>query len=145
MLGVDMGDMRFEGFRRLVTFVKPGRIMVIWLYSVQRRLSNFFLNKLRIIVRPLPNNLLYALAFTLAIPDFILAKSLKMVARHWLRNFFPTHFRLYEKFPFRVSWADWFDRLGAPIRRYYTKPELDAWISHVNGGFWLEHYCECLY
>jgi SAM-dependent methyltransferase len=121
-----------QGFENIAALVKPGGLVVLWLYSAERRLSNFFLERLRSVVRPLPNRALHILTFLLAVPDFIVAKGLKSLPEDVFGRFIPTHCRLYADLPFRASWADWFDRLGAPIRHYYTKDELDSWIKHVG-------------
>jgi SAM-dependent methyltransferase len=121
-----------QGFAQLAAVVKPGGMIVLWLYSAQRRLSNFFLEQLRKVVRPLPNRALHGLSFLLAIPDFIVAKGLKLLPQNRYKRFIPTHFQLYADLPFSTSWADWFDRLGAPIRHYYTREELSAWLKHIG-------------
>jgi SAM-dependent methyltransferase len=121
-----------EGFVNIAALVKPGGMIVLWLYSAARQFSNAFVERLRRIVRPLPNRALHILTLLLAVPDFILAKALRSLPQDIFEGFIPTHFRLYADLPFRASWADWFDRLGAPIRHYYTKDELDSWIKHIG-------------
>ena len=126
----------FEGFVRLRRCVAPGGAMVIWLYSAKRRFSNALVEVLRRLVRRLPNDWLRLVALLLAVPDFWLSKSSAilriLLGEHLWRKVVPTHFRLYAGFPFRVCWADWFDRLGAPIRHYHTKEELENWISFAG-------------
>jgi hypothetical protein len=122
----------FQGFVRLAALVKPGGMMLLWLYSAQRRLSNLLLEQMRRVVRPLSNRMLHGLSFVFAIPDFIVAKGLKVLPKGRYAHLIPTHFRLYADLPFSTSWADWFDRLGAPIRHYYTREELGAWLKHIG-------------
>jgi SAM-dependent methyltransferase len=122
----------FRGFEKIAALVKPEGMVVLWLYSAQRRLSNFCLEQLRRAARPLPNRALHMLTFFLAVSDFIVAKSLRLLPQDGCGRVIPTHFRLYSNLPFRAAWADWFDRLGAPIRHYYTEDELNAWIKHIG-------------
>ena len=35
--------------------------------------------------------------------------------------------KLYARYPFHVCVADWFDRLAAPRRHYYTPEDLAGW------------------
>ena len=39
----------------------------------------------------------------------------------WLRRFGLPRLKLYGEYPFQVAYADWFDRLAAPIRFYYDR------------------------
>jgi SAM-dependent methyltransferase len=125
-----------RGFEAITALVKPGGLVVLWLYSAQRRVSNFLLEQLRKVARPLPNRALHVLTFSLAVADYLIAKSLNILPHDIFRRLIPTHFRLYAELPFRASWADWFDRLGAPIRHYYTKDELESWVKRIgaDGG-----------
>jgi len=121
-----------QGLENIAALVKPGGMVVLWLYSAARGLSNLFLEQLRRLIRPMPNRALHLLTLLLAVPDFIVAKGLKILPADVFGPFIPTHFQLYADLPFRASWADWFDRLGAPIRHYYTQDELDSWIKHIG-------------
>ena len=40
--------------------------------------------------------------------------------------------RLYAKYPFQVCWADWFDRLAAPVRFYYDAEAIQGWLDRAN-------------
>ena len=42
--------------------------------------------------------------------------------------------KVYGNYPFQVAWADWFDRLAAPIRFYYNDKDLDAWLKRSDLG-----------
>ncbi|MFV2045172.1 MAG: class I SAM-dependent methyltransferase [Anaerolineales bacterium] len=125
-----------EGFAQLVNCLVPGGKIVLWLYSAQRRWSIIVVEILRKIARRLPNNWLRAFGFVLSVPDFALSKLLGLLepvlGEVLYERFIPTHFRLYSRFPFRVCWADWFDRLGAPIRHYHTRHELEDWIASAG-------------
>ncbi|HET8580418.1 MAG TPA: class I SAM-dependent methyltransferase [Nitrospiraceae bacterium] len=125
-----------QGFKRLARCVTPGGKIIVWVYSAKRKTSNALVERLRRAARPLSHKALHRLTFLLAIFDFILSRSCLAVRpllgdRTWQR-LVPSHFRLYCRFPFRVSWADWFDRLGAPTRHYFGKAELENWLGHVG-------------
>ncbi len=127
-----------QGFKRLAQCVKPGGSIIVWVYSAERRRSNSFIERLRQASRPLSHRALHTLTLFLAIPDFLLAKSslvarLLLGGRAWER-LVPSHFRLYSQFPFRVSWADWFDRLGAPTRHYFLRGDLEDWLRQVDAA-----------
>lgn len=125
-----------QGFEKLVRCVRPGGRIVIWVYSAKRKISNAVIERLRSMAHRLSHKALYRLTFSLALPDFLLAKSSLVVK--WLGgdalwvHLIPSHFRLYSRFPFRVSWADWFDRLGAPVRHYFDQEELEDWLARIG-------------
>jgi hypothetical protein len=56
----------------------------------------------------------------------------KAIGFEFLNRVTPERVRLYARFPFRVSWADWFDRLSAPIRFYYNEEDLRQWAKNAN-------------
>jgi hypothetical protein len=40
--------------------------------------------------------------------------------------------RVYAQYPFQVVYADWFDRLAAPIRFYYDDRDLTGWLARAS-------------
>jgi hypothetical protein len=40
--------------------------------------------------------------------------------------------KLYARYPFQVVYADWFDRLSAPIRFYYDGDDLAGWAARAG-------------
>ena len=126
------------GFEQLSRLVDAEGAMVVWLYSARRKISNAVVEILRRMARPLPNSWLRWISLALAIPDFAISKVFRsarpLVGVTLWNRLIPTHFRLYGKFPLRVCWADWFDRLGAPIRHYHTHEELQGWLQSAGAG-----------
>ena len=44
----------------------------------------------------------------------------------------PARIKLYSAYPFQVMYADWFDRLAAPIRYYYDEREVRELLERVG-------------
>jgi hypothetical protein len=40
--------------------------------------------------------------------------------------------KLYSVYPFQVVYADWFDRLAAPIRFYYNGDDMAGWLTRAK-------------
>jgi hypothetical protein len=41
-------------------------------------------------------------------------------------------FSIYTKLPFRVTYADWFDRFSPPLRYYFDENDLKSWVKEGN-------------
>jgi SAM-dependent methyltransferase len=119
-----------RGLQAIAPFLKPGGQFFIWVYSDKRRISNFFLESVRKITKRLPYALVKQISFFAALSDlccFILPY--KIVRnfpglRHVVEKFTFPRIKTYSKYPFQVSYADWFDRLAAPVRHYYGESEV---------------------
>jgi SAM-dependent methyltransferase len=126
-----------RGFQSLLPHVKPGGAVFIWVYSKKRRLLNAVLEAVRSVTTRLPLRLLDHLCRALAAVDYglfiwpyrLLAGGL---STHGIVLWAPPRVRLYAQFPFRVCYADWFDRLGAPIRFYYDERDLQGWAVRAG-------------
>jgi SAM-dependent methyltransferase len=126
------------GFRALLPLVKPGGLVMIWVYSSTRRALNAALETARTVTRRLPLALLHGLSAAAACVDwggfiapYRLARRLPAlgpVAERWA---FP-RIKLYARYPFQVSVADWFDRLAAPRRHYYGRADLLGWAARAD-------------
>jgi hypothetical protein len=44
----------------------------------------------------------------------------------------PPRIRVYARYPFQVAYADWFDRLAAPIRFYYDGDDMRGWAERAG-------------
>jgi SAM-dependent methyltransferase len=126
-----------EGFRRLLPCLKPGGPIFIWVYSKQRRVVIRLLEWVRLVTTRLPLGVLKHLCWILAVVDylgFVLPYRLlaRWLGRANLADWIPPRIRLYAKFPFRVGYADWFDRLAAPIRFYYDERDLREWAARAG-------------
>ncbi len=125
-------------FKKLLTLLKPNGAIFIWVYSKKRKITNFFLEILRKITTRMPFWLLKALCFAASIFEWIfLIQPYKLFQKlpgfKWIADklIFP-HIKLYAQYPFQVVYADWFDRLSAPIRFYYNEKELLGWFKRAG-------------
>ena len=126
------------GFRALLPFLKPGGSVLIWVYSRSRRWTNTALEAVRLFTSRLPFRALKALSFLGAAVDwaFFIGPYKAAVKRRALQPLaealtFP-RVKLYARYPFQVSYADWFDRLSAPIRFYFDEEDLLRWAERAR-------------
>jgi len=127
-------------FQRVVALVRPGGSVFIWVYSNSRRLINFLLESVRAVTTRSPKPVQQAMSFVGAAIDWTLfvvpyraAASLPGV-RGVARRFGPPRLKVYAEYPFQVVYADWFDRLAAPIRFYYDDRAMREWLEHAQLG-----------
>jgi SAM-dependent methyltransferase len=126
------------GFRCVTSLVKAGGSVFIWVYSNRRRVMNAVLECARAVTTRLPPPAQNATSFAAAVIDwggFIVPyKALSSV-----RPMTPVveklplpRLKIYSRYPFQVVWADWFDRLAAPIRFYYDGDDMAAWLNRAR-------------
>lgn len=121
-----------RGVQSLVPLVRHDGSMFVWLYSNRRRFTNFVLGLARSVTTRLPYPLVKAISFIGALVDcaFIVpyqALSAVPGVRDVIERVTPPRVKLYSRYPFQVLHADWFDRLAAPVRFYYSGPE----VAHI--------------
>ena len=126
-----------RGVRSLVPLVKPGGSMFVWLYSKKRRFVNFVLESLRFVTTRLPHSLVKGMSFVGALVDMALVQLYRIlrllpVAGSFIESVTPARIKLYSLYPFQVHHADWFDRLAAPVRFYYTGAEVEQLLRDVG-------------
>jgi ubiquinone/menaquinone biosynthesis C-methylase UbiE len=126
-----------KGFQSILPLIRRGGSVFIWVYSKKRKFLNFFLEAFRKITTRIPLPFLKMLSFLLAMVDyFIFIYPYKVFSNvlkdTFIDNTIPQRVKLYARFPFRVSWADWVDRLSAPIRFYYDEKDLKQWAENAN-------------
>lgn len=119
-----------RGLCYLTPLVRPGGRVFIWVYSKRRRVINFLLEGVRAVTSRLPHRLVNALAFAGALVDhyvfilpYRLCRQIPGLGR-WVEQMTLPRIRVYSAYPFEVLHADWFDRLAAPIRFYYSEEEV---------------------
>lgn len=132
-----MADPRI-GFRSLLPFLKSRSSISIWVYSKKRKVTNFVLEGARFFTTQMPYPVLYRISFLCAAIDwflfirpYMLAKDILLFKKVVEKITF-SRIKNYSKYPFQVSYADWFDRLSAPIRFYYDEKELENWLEEAN-------------
>ena len=55
-------------------------------------------------------------------------------ARGRARRVGPARLKVYAEYLFQVVYADWFDRLAAPIRFYYDDRAMRGWLERAHLG-----------
>ncbi len=109
------------GFEQLVRCVRPGGILIVWVYgTLDNRLARWVYEPMRGVTTRLPHKVLYHLSLLPA-----LAVELCNRARIPL-------FRQYAGFPFRTKWNDAFDVLSAPRARYYGVADILRWFAQAG-------------
>lgn len=127
-----------RGFRSLVPLLKPGGALMVWVYSTARPVLNAVLEAARFLTRRLPLRVLHGLSVAAACVDwggfitpYRVAHRLPGVGPLAERGAF-ARVKLYARYPFQVSVADWFDRLAAPRRHYYQAEDLAGWAARAD-------------
>ena len=127
-----------QGFRSLLPLVKPGGAVLVWVYSKSRRWTNTLLEAARSCTSRLPFGALKALSFLGAAVDWTCFIGPYKAAvrcgplRAFAERFMFPRIKLYARYPFQVAYADWFDRLSAPVRYYYDEADLRGWAQRAG-------------
>ena len=123
-------------FQALLPLLRPGGAIFIWVYSKSRKFTNTLLEVVRRVSSWLPLSVTRVLSFVSALVDwcvFILPYRLarRLLSASLDRVVWP-RIKLYARYPFQVVYADWFDRLSAPIRFYYDGDDLAGWAARAG-------------
>jgi SAM-dependent methyltransferase len=127
-----------QALRSLTRLLHPGGMAFIWVYSKSRRVTNFLLETVRAVTTRLPHPVVHALSFGGAVVDhygFVLPfRALRAVPglRGMVDRVTLPRIKMYEAYPFPVLHADWFDRLAAPIRFYYSETEVERFAQSAG-------------
>jgi SAM-dependent methyltransferase len=125
-------------FRCLVPLVKPGGSVFVWVYSKSRSFWNFCLETVRAITTRLPQPVQKAISLGAALIDYgAFVGPYKIAAAtpglgSLVQKLPLRRLRLYSAYPFQVCYADWFDRLAAPIRFYYDGQDMEGWLTRAQ-------------
>ncbi len=123
-----------KGFKGLIPFLKPGSGTIFFLVY-QRSLRKLLLEPIRAITTRLPEEVVYWISSIAAIFDYgILGQRYHLLKEIPILGkiadlLTPRRVKEYSQYPFRVSIADWFDRLSAPISRSYSQEEIKRWLE----------------
>lgn len=124
------------GFQALLPLVRPGGFIIIWVYSKSRRLTNMLLEAVRKTTARLPLRVTRILALAGALVDwcgFIVPyRVLRLVVGPVVDRWTLARIKLYAAHRFQVVYADWFDRLAAPVRHYYDRDDLVDWARRAG-------------
>jgi len=125
-----------SAFRALLPLIRPGGVIFIWVYSKSRTLTNAALEGVRQMTSRLPLRLTRILSLAGGLVDwfgFILPYRLlrRLLGPSVDRFIFP-RVKLYARHSFQIVYADWFDRLSAPVRHYYDGKDLAVWAARAG-------------
>jgi SAM-dependent methyltransferase/uncharacterized protein YbaR (Trm112 family) len=121
----------------IVRLVKPGGSVFIWVYSNRRRFVNFVLESVRAVTTRSPKPVQQGLSLVAASIDYVgFIRPYRIAARLPIigpvaRRFGLPRLKVYGEYPFQVVYADWFDRLAAPIRFYYDGDAMQGWLTRA--------------
>ena len=126
-----------RGLQAITVLVKPRGLVSIWVYSKERRVTNFLLELVRSVTSRMPHGFVQGLSFTGAAVDqlaFVMPYTLarQTMLKGVAERVTPPRIKLYSQYPFQVLYADWFDRLAAPIRFYYSGPEVEEMLRSAG-------------
>jgi SAM-dependent methyltransferase/uncharacterized protein YbaR (Trm112 family) len=125
------------GFSILSTYVQPGGFFFINVYA-KGRISWPLLKAMRLITTRLPNRLTKTLSFGFTLLDYTMIFPYKLLKRievfkNLLDHLVFERIKAYAELDFQTSYADWFDRLAAPLDIRYGKEDVLNW--YYNAGF----------
>lgn len=125
-----------RGFQALRQLVRPGGAIFVWVYSKSRTWTNRGLEAARLVTARLPLKMTRLLSFAGAAVDTVGFIWPYRVARRLIGDRVDAltlpRIRVYARYPFQVCYADWFDRLSAPIRFYYDGDDLQGWATRAG-------------
>lgn len=135
-------------FKILGSKVKKGGAAFAWIYGIRPLSYRLTVDLLRRATVGLNANLLQLISFVLAITSYISllipVKILRSIGLRRLSDLIPYH--RYADYPFRVGYADWYDRLSAPRTNYFNENEVKEMLtysglkntdySYRSGGSW---------
>jgi SAM-dependent methyltransferase len=129
-----------EGFRRLVTLVRPGGQILFYVYHALEGepLKQAILGAVTAVRRlttRMPPSLLLPLTTALGYGLY----GTVVAAYRLLRQLPPTRalaerfpLRTYADYPVRVIVNDQFDRFSAPLEHRYRRADVEAWVAHAH-------------
>jgi SAM-dependent methyltransferase len=137
-----------KAFQSIFGKLLPGGKVFAWIYGKRPKLYHVVIDSLRKVTVNFNPKLLYYITFLLAVVSFTLfvlpRRLFAAVGLEKIGEKIP--FSGYAKYPFRVSHADWYDRLAAPKTEYFDEKfpqkllesinSINKEISFREGGSW---------
>lgn len=117
----------YEAALALSRLVKPNGTFFAWIYGPRPLSYHLCVDSLRAVTTRMNRRVLYYFSFLLALGSFtgfaLPRRFLTKIGLEKIGGRIP--FGRYALYPFKVSHADWFDRLAAPKTAYFSEEE--AW------------------
>ena len=124
------------GYKTLIPFLEKGGSLFIWLYAYASR--KVVSEILRSVAKRLSNDNIRRMAYLCNLVDYgifinlyRLLKNLPFIGK-WAKQSSPLRIKEYAECGFRIAYADWFDRLSAPISNYYKETEMRDWLKRSD-------------
>ena len=124
----------WHGYETLIDFLRKNGALFIWLYAYSPR--KVALEILRALSQRLSNANIKRMAYLCNLIDYgIFINTYRLIENlpfleKLANRYFPSRIKEYANHGFRVGFADWFDRLAAPITNYYKEIEMQNWLKH---------------
>lgn len=135
-----------DGFRRLVRLLRPGGVVLIYVYSRAtgrgpRAVGLAIASRLRTLTVRMPHRLLRGVSAPLAAVLYLgVVLPGALGGRSKLRSLERLPLATYRGKPLRSLWLDTFDRLSAPTENRYLPEEVEGWFGRA--GVYVEHVRE---
>lgn len=122
------------GFLSITKMINQRGKVFAWIYGQRPSSYHLVVDNLRKVTVKMKPQALYYFSYLLALLSFtflaIPRRLLVSVGADRLGSRIP--FSQYAKYPFRVSHADWFDRLAAPKTAYLLEEEIWSMVNNTN-------------
>jgi len=122
-----------EGYRGIIPLLKPGGAFFVWVYA--HALRKVALEVLRFVTQRLSNDNIRRFAWLCNLVDYGIVVNCYKLFRAipgigtLVDRVTPSRISEYAGHGYRVSYADWYDRLSAPVTNYYKRGTMEGWLQ----------------
>lgn len=126
------------GYQLLIPLLKERGALFIWVYAYAVR--KVALELLRFVSQRLSNANIRRMAYLCNLLDYGVFVNLYRLfsilplVGPLAKKCSPPRLKEYAQYGFKVDYADWFDRLSAPITNYYNRTEMLGWLERSHLG-----------
>lgn len=128
-----------EGFLKLVSLVKQGGSMSVWVYGYEgNALVRYTVEPLRkYVTSKMPEGVLLSAAWFITIPAFIVAKFVyrpvcALAPRLYKKLPMAAYIKMWFDFPFKEIWNIVYDQLVTPITHYISRDDITDWLNEAG-------------
>lgn len=144
-----------KGFNTLLNYLKIKGNISVWVYGKENNgFIVYFIEPIRkYVTTKLPLNILNFLSLFPTIVLYIIIKTIYKplnkikITKNFVKLLpYNEYFYQFSNFSFKHNWVNVFDKLNAPLAKYYTKNEFKKWfeeaklknisITHINNISW---------